>query len=294
MTRKSDFQIALHYDGSFVRGHTITARTLGHSLVALQQMVDKAVMYEKRGSIKKYDVLPAVWYKLADLEVQPFEDGCIKIPLIGLDKTQVISLLKGLLYEPFQQAISDNPISEKSLVSGLSAAINRAAHKIDVLTHQQILDNSGAIEKRYFAEAIFRDFDKLIFSLRSSFITDKELISIELSDEMGSREYEFNRHSSRKFHKIVSAKQLGPTIEFSGRLTVFGEANSKYFPYFGKFFSKASNQEHKLLIHEEADIDTLRGYNTSHNDLNFLGAPVTAWGAFDELRGDIVFLKLNG
>lgn len=287
-------QITLRFDGSFVKGNTITARTLGHSLSALQQMVDKAVLYEKKGSVKKFDALPAVWYDLADLTVQPFEKGSVKIPLTGLDGTRTVSVLKGLLHDPFEEAISDDDLDQKSLVEGLGFAINRATNKIDVKSHEQIIKNSADIEKRYFAEAIYRYFDKLISPLRSSAITDKDLISIELRDELGSKEYSFDKETSKRFHKIVSAKQLGPTIEYSGRLTVFGESKSKYFPYFGKFYSKASEQEHKLLIHKAAQLDALRQYNASKLELNFYGAPVTAWGAYDERRGDIVFLTLNG
>ncbi len=287
-------QITLKFDGSFVKDNTITVRTLAHSLGALQQMVDKAVLYEKRGTIKKFDALPAAWYSLADLTVQPFEKGSVKIPLTGLKLSNTVSVLRGLLHDPFEEAISDDDISQKSLVEGLAFAINRADKKIDVKSHDEIIKDSEDLKKRYFAEAIYRYFDKLISPLRSSAITDKDLIAIELRDELGSKEYSFDKRASQRFHKIVSAKQLGPTIEYSGRLKVFGESNSRYFPYFGKFYSKASEQEHKLLIHKAAQIDELRSYNTAKKrELNFYGAPITAWGAFDERRGDIVFLTLK-
>lgn len=293
MSGAGNYGMALHFAGSFVHGKTVTVRTLAHSLSALQRMIDKAIIYEKKGAIKKYDALPAVWYDLADLTVQPFEEGCVKIPLVGLSGTQVISVLKELLQEPFDIAISHDPIEHSSVTDGLGNAINRAVYGIDLTTHEQLIEDAKAREKRYFSEAIFRDFDGLISPLRSSSITEDDFLSLELVDELGSKEYEFNQRTSRRFHRVVSAKQLGPTVAYSGRLIVFGENKSNDFPYFGKFFSFASKQEHKLLVANAEDAEKLSPYNVSASDLHFRGSPVTAWGAFDERRGDIVFLTLD-
>lgn len=285
--------IALHFDGSFVKKDSISARTLGHALTAIQRMVDKAAIFERRGSIKKGDVLPAIWNEQADMIVQPFRKGCVTVPLVGLDDLEVISLLKGVLHDPFEQAVSDYLLEMKSLVDGLPAAFNRANYKIDVVSHEQIITDSHSREQRYFAEAIYRDFDNLISPLRSSAIFDTDIICVELKDRKGTKEFEFNKLASKRFHKIVSTKQLGPTVQYDGRLTEFGETKSKIFPYSGRFYSKASKHEHMLLIADEADADRLRSFNTAKNkELNFIGAPVSAWGAFDEQKGDIVFLKL--
>ena len=293
MKKKHDSMIALHFDGGFIEGDTLSARTLGHALLAIQRMVDKSVIFERRGSIKKGDVLPAVWNSEADLAVKPFEKGCITVPLVGLQDSKAIGLLKGVLHDPFQEAISDEPIEKQSLVEGIPAAVNRAIKKIGTITHEKLIRDAHSREQRYFAEAIYRDFDNLISPLRSSAIADEDTISVELKDKSGALEYEFNKLISNRFHKIVSAKQLGPTVYYSGRLTEFGETKSKHFPYSGRFFSKASKNEHKLLIADEADAERLRSYNTARNkELNFFGAPVSAWGAFDEQKGDIVFLTL--
>jgi len=289
----SDSMIALHFDGNFIKDNSISARTLGHALTAIQRMVDKTVIFERRGSIKKGDVLPAVWNSEADLVVKPFEKGCITVPLVGLQDVGAISLLKGVLHDPFEEAISDDPIEKQSLVEGIPAAVNRANNKIGTISHEKLIKDSKAREHRYFAEAIYRDFDNLISPLRSSTIADEDIISVELKDKNGSLEYEFNKLISKRFHKIVSAKQLGPTVHYSGRLTEFGETKSRHFPYSGRFYSNASKHEHKLLIADEMDAEKLRSFNTAKNkQLNFFGAPVSAWGAFDEQKGDIVFLKL--
>jgi len=129
-------------------------------------------------------------------------------------------------------------------------------------------------------------------------VTDAELISLELMSDNGTREYEFNQVRSKRFHKIVSAKQFGQVTQYTGRLTEFGETKSPYFPYSGRFYSDASKQEHKLLVSKESDADILRPFNTKKSmELRFLGAPITAWGVFDEGTSKNQFMnvaELNG
>lgn len=292
--KKEEQSISLHYSGVFEKNNTVTARTLGHALSNLQRIVDKAVIFAKNKSIKKGDALPAVWYSEADLEVKEFKKGCVIIPLTGSINPEVIGLLKGVIHSPFEQAISDDEIHKRTISDSLPNAFNRAEYKIDLISHEQLLANSSEMDKKYFAEAIYRDFDNLISPLRSSKIIDTDLISIELTNASGTKEFEFNKEVSTKFHKIVSMKQLGPLISYSGRLTGLLETKSKQFPYTGVFYSSASKCEHKLLISNEEGASQLRMYNTNKKlPLTILACPISAWGAFDERKGDIVFLKID-
>lgn len=292
-TEQEKYSIALHFEGAFVKGDSVTARTLGHSLSSVQRMVDKAVMYEKRGELKKHDALPNIWYPEADLVVQPFEKGCVKIPLVGIKHTGVVSRLRGVLHEPFTLAVSDEPIEKKPLVSGFDHAYNRAYYAKRIRSHENIIANAAERTLRYFSEAVFRDIDNLISPLRSKRISDEERISIELVEAGESRDYEFDKYSSKRFHQIVSANQLGPLVEYEGRLTAFGETKRSDFPYAGKFYSKASKQEHKLLVTRDEHADLLRPFNAKKGkELRLIGSPVMAWGAFDDKKGDVVFLML--
>lgn len=291
--KEQEFAIALHLDGAFVKDESVTARTLGHSLTSLQRMVDKAVIFDRRGSVKKGDALPAAWYEEADLIVKPFRKGCVTVPLASLKNQSVIGLLKGVVHDPYEEAISDAPVLKKKLLDGFGSAYNKAAKRAGVITHQALIQDAAAREKRYFAESIVKDLNQLISPLRSSAVTDAEIISIELKDKKGVKEYEFNRTTSKRFNKIVSSRQFGPIVHYSGRLTEFGETRYGDFPYSGRFYSNDSKHEHKLLVPKDLDVNKLRMFNTNKKmQLNFIGSPISVWGAFDEQKGDIVFLKL--
>lgn len=286
--------IALHFDGDFVRGESVTVRTLAHALLSIQRMVDKALIFEKRGVLKKHDALPNSLYSEADMVVGKFEKGCVKVPLLGLKNESVVSMLKGVFHDPYHQSISNLEIERHPLVRGYQGALNRAYYGSRFATHHEIIDNFEERALRYFSEAVFRDFDNLISPLRSRSISVDGRISLELFDRMGVVEYDFDKSSSLRFHKIISAKQFGPLVEYEGRLTAFGESKRSDFPYVGKFYSFASKQEHKILVGLDEHADALRPYNAKKGKkLSFIGSPVEAWGAFDDKKGDIVLLKIQ-
>lgn len=291
---KNKQEISLHYSGTFEKDNTLTARTAGHGLTNLQRIIDKAVMFSKRGFLKKSDALPAVWYEEADLRVQNFKKGCVTIPLKGPSNLEAISLLKGVLHDPYQKAISEAPIEKQKIVETFENALNRAAYRIEIRTHTELLENVVEASKKYFAESVYRDFDNLISPLRSSKSKSTDQISVDLSDKSGTKEYEFDKVTSKRFHEIVSQKQIGQVVSFNGRLTGLEETNSKDFPYKGIFLSYASKNEHKLLIRDEKSLNELRPFVAAKNlPLSILASPIIAWGAFDIEKGDLVYLKME-
>lgn len=286
--------ISLHYSGTFEKNDTLTARTVANGLTNLQRMVDKAVLFAKRGALKKSDALPAIWYEEADLQVKPFKKGCVTIPLEGPANSEAISLLKGVLHDPYEKAISDLIIEKEALLDGFDTALNRANHRIDIQSHATLLANTTELSKKYFAESVYRDFNNLISPLRSSKSKETDEITIELSNKAGKKEFEFDKETSRRFNKIVSQKQLGPVITFTGRLTGLEETNSTYFPYKGTFFSTASKNEHKLLIRNEESINELRPFVAAKKlKITIIACPIVAWGAFDINKGDLVYMKMD-
>jgi hypothetical protein len=293
-SNKNAQKIELHYSGTFEKNDKLTARTVGNGLINLQRIIDKAVLFAKKGVIKKGDALPSVWYEDADMQVGDFEKGCVTIPLKGPLNTGAISLLKGVLHEPYQKAISDEPIEKKSLLDGFDNAINRANYRIDVQSHEQALNNISELSNKYFAESIYKDFNNLISPLRSSKSKNTDLISIELFNNDGVKEFEFNKETSKRFNKIISQRKLGDVITFTGRLTGLVETNNNDFPYKGTFYSSASKNEHTLLIRNESQLNQLRNYVAAKQlTLSISACPIVSWGAFDIEKGDLVYMKMD-
>jgi hypothetical protein len=284
-------QIELHFTGRLAPMHQITARTLAHSLSFLQRAVDKAVIYERRGSVKKYSQLNSREYEFADLIVLPFEEGSIRVPLVGQFLAGITSKIRGILDEPYQLAAADLDIESERLINQMPAAINRANIDGQRQTHKELLDDNVQLERDYFEAALLSDINNLISPLRSAITRPEDTISLRLADRETARDYMFDKEISTRFSKITRQKRLGPDTLYEGILLGLEESSIGPFPYSGKFYSVASEREHKLLVFTADDAHALNNFNLTNAALQFIGAPLAVYGAFDSVRGDIVFLK---
>ncbi len=283
--------IELHFTGRLAPNHKITARTLAHSLSHLQRAIDKAVIFERRGSLKKYSQLSANEYELADLIVLPFQEGSIRVPLIGQLLNDVASRVRGVLDEPYRLAAAELDLESERLSNQIEPAINRASMDQPKPTHQNLLDDHFQLERDYFEAALLSDLNNLIAPLRSAVTSDDDSITLRLADNQRSREYRFDKEISKRFSKITREKRLGPETIYEGVLQGLEESAIGPFPYSGKFFSFASKSEHKLSVFIEEDAHQLNEFNLTKTAFSFIGAPLAVYGAFDSFRGDIVFLK---
>lgn len=284
-------QVELRFTGRLAPESKITARTLSHSLGHLQRAVDKIVIYETRGSIRKYSSLAANQYQLSDLIVMPFEEGSIKIPLINDAADYISSRLRGILEEPYRQAADNRTNDLASLPNQVENAINRALQRDPERDNQRhIIDHDELAEREYIKAAVLSDVNNLLSPLRSSSTGEDETITIRVKDDERTGIYEFNKQISKNFNQIVRAKRLGPEVVYTGILEGLEKSNYNGFPYSGKFLSSETNLEMKVWVHTEAAALALNPHNLSHIQFSFWGSPIMVYGSFDAMRGDIVFL----
>lgn len=284
-------KIILKFSGDLAPNDQITARTLSHSLQSLQRAVDKIVIYETRESLKKFDSLSSNQYSEADFIVQQFEPGCIQIPLLNETAGYIASRLRGILNQPYDLAASQQEQLFPQIENQFSSAYNRAFYADPEANTQNNLIQNPNVEREYSNVAILKDINQLISPMRSSKTNEEDSISLRVSDNSLTKDYLFNKIISQRFNSIVTSKKLGPETVYRGHLTGLETTKFNEFPFSGKFISKTTGFEMKLLIHTEATALALSSFNLSSTELMFWGAPMTTYGAFDEVRGDIVFLE---
>ena len=93
-------QLILTFDGSIIREKTISIRALGYTLPHFQRAIDKTVTFSQSGQLTKFSTLKKKDYGLADLYLGDFEEGSLKIPLIGELLDGVGDKLAHFLKEP--------------------------------------------------------------------------------------------------------------------------------------------------------------------------------------------------
>lgn len=287
-------QIILRFTGAFAPENRISARTLAHTLLYLQRSIDKVVIYEKYGSLRKYSQLPNDEYALADLIVLPFEQGSIKIPLLNNAIKNLGGRLRGFLEEPYQQAAAEISETDSSLLGQVAAAYNRSQKRNpDKYNHQYLIDHPEVSENEYAQYAVVNDINHLLSPLRSSAITEAETISMHIKDKERSGSYEFDKNISTHFNRIIKSRKLGPEVVYLGKLAGLEKTRRGGFPYAGKFVSDDTGKEMRLWVSNETDALALNPYNLSSESFAFWGSPISQFGTFDPIRGDIVFLSFR-
>jgi hypothetical protein len=181
---------------------------------------------------------------------------------------------------------------EEPLRTQVPAAINRASNKDPLIFNQQyLIDHPEITDTDYAQYAVLNDINHLLSPLRSNAITDTDTISMHIRDQDHSRSYEFNKDISTRFGKIIGTRSLGVEVIFTGKLIGLEAAKRGGFPYSGKLISEITGKEMKLWIPTEADALTLNQHNLSSEPFSFWGAPISQYGTYDAIRGDIVFLR---
>lgn len=281
----------LRLTGKLAPGNQVSARTLSHSLMHVQRAVDKMVIFDKRGVLRKYAGLKSIEYAEADLIVQQFEHGSIRIPLVNEAYNWLGAKFNELIFDQYQAAAHEIAVVVQPLHQQVPAAVDRARRKQPAGNSQaDLIANQAAREAEYLKSAVLQEINGLISPLRSSSITEAESISFQVETRQGRTNYEFDKRISKQFNRLVSSKRLGPETLYTGTLTGLGEKRSGKFKYQGQFISSTTQEEMTLLIFSENDATELNNFNLKKEEFSFWACPVTTFGAFDEQRGDIVFL----
>lgn len=286
-------ELILTFRGNLSPGQRISARTLSHSLAHLQRAIDKVVIYEKRGKLTKYAQLGSSDYQLADLIVQDFKQGSLKIPLISNGFDHLGKKLSEVLDDPYKKAESSQTRALTPLRSQIADARTRAIYGIGAGLDENEFLKTATQGVGWYKTAVLQDFNHLLSPLRSNAASDKDEIEITLPiSSKQSKSYNFNTKKSKAFNSIVTAKKVGPETKFSGTLHGLSEHKSTAFPYSGIFKSKSSGLEVRLLVPSVELALALNQYNLSGRHFEIWAAPLLVYQSFDEERGDIIFLGL--
>lgn len=285
-------ELVLTVSGTLAPNKGISVRTISHTLPHLQRAIDKVVLFEKYGEIRKRSALPSNLYGCADLYLDKFESGSIKIPLFGDLLAGVGGRINQFLKEPYEQAASEFVQELSPLLTQLDYALisvsNGNAKKI---TQKELIENGDAME-RYHAQAAFlKDINTMLSPLRAKSSTG-DTIKLTNNVSGSTADYTFNHENSKTFGKIVRQSRLAKPAIYTGKLIGLKASKSKTFPIHGTFISEITRREMTLLVAKENDALELNKYNLTKKTMTFWACPLAVYESFDQLCGDIAFVSL--
>lgn len=286
-------ELTLIFDGQLIKNNMISVRTISHTLPHLQRAIDKLVMYEHYGDVMKSSALSHVYYDEADLYFGSFEKGSIKIPFLSDLLESVPKNLNSFLVSPYEKAASKLESKLTKIPDQIeNAKTNIYHHNVDEITHEQLIQDKSGSDRKHAEVAVLKDISNMLAPLRSARAFD-DTITLRNNVSGKTREFLFDQEKSKNFSKIITNQNLAKPVIYTGKLNGLEKnGNSKMFPYAGTFNSAANEQDLRLLINSDLDMNLLKKHNLSHQTIAIWASPITTYRAFDHHRGDIAFVSL--
>lgn len=286
-------QLVIKFDGYMSEGNRISLRTLSHTLPYLQRAIDKIVIHERQGIVGKGATLHQANYPYADLYLEQVEPGSIILPLLGNLLDGVTARFNAFMAEPYREA--ENSLNSK--FSGFDARVDMTRSLISTgalvpISHAQLIERQDLVARDYAQAAFLNDINKMLAPLRSS-LCSGDTITITNADPKNSAKYFFDQPRSKAFAKVVSDQRLSDPVKYRGRLDGLVNRGGSAFPFVGKFMCHTTRKERKLLIASEADAHVLNKHNLGSSEILIVACPLSVYGAFDPLAGDLVFIGFH-
>lgn len=282
-------ELILRIDGTLAPDNKISLRTISHTLPHLQRAIDKIVLYEKYGDLKKRSALPSTLYESADLFLDPFEQGSVKIPLIGNLLDGVSSRLNQFLREPYERAAQDLEYEYGSLAGQLeNVRGNIQRDNIENITQEDLIAGADRLERSYAQAAVLKDLNTMLSPLRAK-SSIEDTIELINNSPGNTANYSFSHETAKSFGKIVTQKRLAKPVKYVGILEGLKRTGGNTFPCVGTFISSLTGQEMNLLFTSESDAIILNKFNLSKVQFSIWACPLAVYESFDQLRGDVVF-----
>jgi len=100
--------------------------------------------------------------------------------------------------------------------------------------------------------------------------------------------FEFTPEIAKRFHRLASARDLGPAMLVGARIRTLDRGNKQTQPS-AKIENLSTQREVKLFLPRREDVDTLRPHHDGR-EIQLMVAPVVEALGFDLKGGDLMFL----
>lgn len=284
-------QLTLTFDGTLAPQNGVSLRTISYTVPHIQRAVDKSVYFLHFEELRKFSTLPAHLHSDADFYVYALEKGSLKFPFFSDLAKEVPELFNSFMAKPYEEAAHEVIIPSTIMQTDLETnKIHASMGNLDFVTQEQMLAKEAEHKKAYAQSAVMKDMSLALGVVRA---TEGAILTLDVDSEKGARTYEFNRENASRFARLTTIKRLEDAVVYTGRITGLERQRGKArFEYSAKFLSGTTGKESKILISDYDDAMKLHPYNLTNKDVFIWAAPISAYGSFDPVRGDIVFVDM--
>ena len=282
--------VQIHFDGDIAKNHQVSMRTLGKTLIHLQNSFDRACIERRKGALWKHAKMPQAFYADVELLVQEPQEGGYVLDFFSKNAVtkaiidRVSAAVKQAADSATQTGISQMPDIETQL------RIKKTQIEHQIITPSDfntlISQPNPSVIRRYGDRAIVREVDQILSIIRSSHAGNS---TFELT-LFGSTQtsFRFNKNQAKTFHNIVSERQLGDPVIYNAEVKSLDKPNRS-----GKITNLGTRKGANIIFADEYDLKQAIPFFESGANMRFIGCPFIEYGAFDPLAGDIFFVELS-
>lgn len=282
---------SIHFDGPIVTDHKVSLRVMAKTYEHMQRAIDRAYLDTKYGSVWKHARLKQEDYERTEFLAEYPREGGIILDGIKAGANAIIDRINSALSVPFERAVKQGIEEHASIVEQLPQRRQVAhAHREHLATYQDMVDHPDAKVVRAYADrSIVKEIDQI-----ASMVKPEDLygsyVELRLQGSRAHPLYAFDATRAKRFHEIVSRRELGEPVLIRGKIRLLDQGN-KYSPMKAKILNLDSNREIILHLGSEEDFFKLHPYHTADQVFLF-ASPVIEFGAYDPNGGDMYFVDV--
>lgn len=281
---------SIHYDGPIVTDHKLSVRVMARTYEHMQRAIDRAYLDQKYGQVWKHARLKADDYAATDFIAEYPREGGIILDGVRAGAAAIIDRINAAVIKPFEQALEHGVGEHALMLTELEERRSLAeAHPEKVVPYQTVADQPDPkVERAYSDRSIVKEIDQITTMIRSAGMAGSH---VELQFiGTGASTYSFDSDQARRFHFIVSRRQLGEPVLVRARIRLLDQGN-KFARMKAKILNLDSGREVTLHLASDQDFVKLHPHHTS-NEVLLIACPVIEFGAYDAKGGDMFFVDV--
>ena len=282
---------SIHFDGPIVIEHKVSLRVMAKTYEHMQRSIDRAYLDTKYGNVWKHARLKQEDYEYSEFLAEYPREGGIILDGVKAGAGAIIDRINSAISMPFARAIQQGVEEHASIVDQLPQRRQFAhARREQLATYQDMVDHPDErIVRAYSDRSIVKEIDQI-----ASMVKPDELngsyVELKLYGSQAHPVYRFDAARAKRFHEIVSRRELGEPVLIRGKIRSLDHGN-RFTSMKAKILNLDSNREVTLHMGSEEDFIKLHPYHTAEQ-VSLFASPVIEFGTYDPNGGDMYFVDI--
>jgi len=282
----------IKFDGDIVQEHKLSLRVMGKTYNSMQSSIDRSFLANLHGNVWKYAKLKNFQYPETEFIAEYPEKGSIKLSAFKDNADLLIDKIYSTILPIFERASNQGIEDTPSFLTQIAERIDYANAIGENLPNfnEWALDLRDQWAFSYSTRSIAKEVDQLVMQISRKDLHTSTL-DIHLHGSSSYPVFGFTNQIAKRFHKIVSVREVGPVVRLSVIVTSLDRGHKIRKPG-----AKAINLENdkEFILHLHTDANASDEVHKIHDKgrYNIYAAPIMEAGGFDVNRGDYIFLGI--